>query len=173
MFAVIKSRAGRTEDDLGMNLLASIAAGEMSKSNEVLPSGFPRSSPIQDFKPIVKNSLLDKIKKLEEDEIKKADLIDEKIVDSSNTGKSEFVRNSYFLYAIVCPHQLVCPYTDFMTKYVVTRWYRAPELLLNCSEYTTSIDIWSVGCIFMEVIKREPLFHGKDYVQQLRLITEV
>jgi len=63
--------------------------------------------------------------------------------------------------------------TDFMTEYVVTRWYRAPELLLNCSEYTAAIDIWSVGCIFMEILKREPLFPGKDYVQQLRLITEL
>ncbi|ERM95719.1 mitogen-activated protein kinase homolog NTF6 [Amborella trichopoda] len=63
--------------------------------------------------------------------------------------------------------------TDFMTEYVVTRWYRAPELLLNCSEYTAAIDIWSVGCIFMEIMKREPLFPGKDYVQQLRLITEL
>ncbi|XP_043700745.1 mitogen-activated protein kinase homolog NTF6-like [Telopea speciosissima] len=63
--------------------------------------------------------------------------------------------------------------TDFMTEYVVTRWYRAPELLLNCSEYTAAIDIWSVGCILMEIIKREPLFPGKDYIQQLRLITEL
>lgn len=63
--------------------------------------------------------------------------------------------------------------TDFMTEYVVTRWYRAPELLLNCSEYTAAIDIWSVGCILMEIIRREPLFAGKDYVQQLTLITEV
>ncbi|KAL4570959.1 hypothetical protein LXL04_017708 [Taraxacum kok-saghyz] len=63
--------------------------------------------------------------------------------------------------------------TDFMTEYVVTRWYRAPELLLNCSEYTTAIDIWSVGCILMEIALREPLFPGKDYVQQLVLITEL
>uniref|UniRef100_A0A5B6ZS35 Mitogen-activated protein kinase n=1 Tax=Davidia involucrata TaxID=16924 RepID=A0A5B6ZS35_DAVIN len=63
--------------------------------------------------------------------------------------------------------------TDFMTEYVVTRWYRAPELLLNCSEYTAAIDIWSVGCILMEILKREPLFPGKDYVQQLGLITEL
>eukprot|EP00262_Sarcandra_glabra_P008732 TRINITY_DN2241_c0_g1_i1.p1 TRINITY_DN2241_c0_g1~~TRINITY_DN2241_c0_g1_i1.p1 ORF type:complete len:391 (+),score=53.40 TRINITY_DN2241_c0_g1_i1:199-1371(+) len=63
--------------------------------------------------------------------------------------------------------------TDFMTEYVVTRWYRAPELLLNCSEYTAAIDIWSVGCILGEIMTREPLFPGKDYVQQLRLITEV
>ncbi|CAL0329110.1 unnamed protein product [Lupinus luteus] len=63
--------------------------------------------------------------------------------------------------------------TDFMTEYVVTRWYRAPELLLNCSEYTAAIDIWSVGCILMEIIRRKPLFPGKDYVQQLALITEL
>lgn len=63
--------------------------------------------------------------------------------------------------------------TDFMTEYVVTRWYRAPELLLNCSEYTAAIDIWSVGCILGEIMTRKPLFPGKDYVHQLRLITEV
>ncbi|GMI77170.1 hypothetical protein like AT1G07880 [Hibiscus trionum] len=63
--------------------------------------------------------------------------------------------------------------TDFMTEYVVTRWYRAPELLLNCLEYTAAIDIWSVGCILMEIIRREPLFAGKDYVQQLGLITQL
>ncbi|KAK3227875.1 hypothetical protein Dsin_007737 [Dipteronia sinensis] len=63
--------------------------------------------------------------------------------------------------------------TDFMTEYVVTRWYRAPELLLNCTEYTATIDIWSVGCILGEIMTREPLFPGKDYVHQLRLITEL
>ncbi|XP_012567902.1 mitogen-activated protein kinase 4 isoform X2 [Cicer arietinum] len=62
--------------------------------------------------------------------------------------------------------------TDFMTEYVVTRWYRAPELLLNCSEYTSAIDVWSVGCIFAEIMTRKTLFPGKDYVHQLRLITE-
>lgn len=63
--------------------------------------------------------------------------------------------------------------SDYMTEYVVTRWYRAPELLLNCSEYTAAIDIWSVGCILMEIFKREPLFPGRDYVQQLGLIIEL
>ncbi|KMZ65556.1 hypothetical protein ZOSMA_31G01470 [Zostera marina] len=63
--------------------------------------------------------------------------------------------------------------TDFMTEYVVTRWYRAPELLLNCSEYTAAIDIWSVGCILGEIATRTALFPGKDYVHQLRLITEL
>ncbi|CAI9776088.1 unnamed protein product [Fraxinus pennsylvanica] len=63
--------------------------------------------------------------------------------------------------------------TDFMTEteYVVTCWYRAPELLLNCSKYTAAIDVWSVGCILAEILTREPLFPGKDYVHQLKLIT--
>ncbi|KAK4488315.1 hypothetical protein RD792_004071 [Penstemon davidsonii] len=63
--------------------------------------------------------------------------------------------------------------TEFMTEYVVTRWYRAPELLLNCSEYTDAIDVWSVGCVLAEILTREPLFPGKDYVHQLKLITEL
>ncbi|XP_073135527.1 mitogen-activated protein kinase 4-like isoform X2 [Henckelia pumila] len=63
--------------------------------------------------------------------------------------------------------------TDFMTEYVVTRWYRAPELLLKCSDYTAAIDVWSVGCILAEIMTREPLFPGKDYVHQLKLITEL
>jgi len=60
-----------------------------------------------------------------------------------------------------------------MTEYVVTRWYRAPELLLNSSEYTAAIDVWSVGCIFMELMDRKPLFPGRDHVHQLRLLMEV
>jgi mitogen-activated protein kinase 1/3 len=63
--------------------------------------------------------------------------------------------------------------TDLMTEYVVTRWYRAPELLLNCSQYTAAIDVWSVGCILGEIITRQPLFPGRDYIQQLKLITEL
>jgi len=62
---------------------------------------------------------------------------------------------------------------EFMTEYVVTRWYRAPELLLSCSDYSTAIDVWSVGCIFAELLGRKPLFPGKDYVHQLNLITKV
>nr|ACN39979.1 unknown [Picea sitchensis] len=63
--------------------------------------------------------------------------------------------------------------TDFMTEYVVTRWYRAPELLLNSSDYTAAIDVWSVGCIFMELMNRQPLFPGRNHVHQLRLLTEL
>lgn len=59
-----------------------------------------------------------------------------------------------------------------LTEYVVTRWYRAPEIMLACQEYTKAIDVWSVGCIFAELLARSPLFPGEDYIAQLRLITD-
>lgn len=59
-----------------------------------------------------------------------------------------------------------------LTEYVVTRWYRAPEIMLACQEYTKAIDVWSVGCIFAELLARQPLFPGEDYIAQLRLIYE-
>mmetsp|Transcript_23531 Transcript_23531/g.43702 ORF Transcript_23531/g.43702 Transcript_23531/m.43702 type:complete len:565 (-) Transcript_23531:298-1992(-) len=63
--------------------------------------------------------------------------------------------------------------SDDLTTYVVTRWYRAPELILACDHYSSAIDMWSVGCIFAELITRRPLFAGDDFLQQLRLICEV
>lgn len=59
---------------------------------------------------------------------------------------------------------------NIMTDYVVTRWYRPPELLLMNKIYNCSVDIWSVGCIFAELINRKPLFQGKDYLAQISLI---
>lgn len=75
----------------------------------------------------------------------------------------------------ICDFGLARPTSEneFMTEYVVTRWYRAPELLLNSSDYTAAIDVWSVGCIFMELMNRRPLFPGKDHVHQMRLLIEV
>ncbi|KDD76079.1 protein kinase-like protein [Helicosporidium sp. ATCC 50920] len=61
----------------------------------------------------------------------------------------------------------------FMTEYVVTRWYRAPELLLSCEAYDAGIDVWSVGCILAELLGRKPLFPGKDYIDQLKMILKV
>lgn len=60
-----------------------------------------------------------------------------------------------------------------LTEYVVTRWYRAPEIMLSCSTYTTAIDVWSVGCIFGEMLARKPMFPGSDYIHQLKLIMKV
>ena len=56
---------------------------------------------------------------------------------------------------------------------VVTLWYRAPELLLGQRQYSEAIDIWSVGCIFAELILREPIFCGKGELEQLELIFRV
>ncbi|CAK9091263.1 unnamed protein product [Durusdinium trenchii] len=56
------------------------------------------------------------------------------------------------------------------TDYVVTRWYRAPEVMLHSAEYTVAIDVWAVGCILCELIMRRPLFAGNDHVDQIRKI---
>ncbi|KAG2235235.1 hypothetical protein INT48_004702 [Thamnidium elegans] len=58
----------------------------------------------------------------------------------------------------------------FMTEYVATRWYRAPEIMLSFQNYTKAIDMWSVGCIFAEMLGGRPLFKGRDYVDQLNQI---
>jgi len=58
----------------------------------------------------------------------------------------------------------------FMTEYVATRWYRAPEIMLSFQNYTTAIDIWSVGCILAELLGGRPIFKGRDYVDQLNQI---
>lgn len=58
----------------------------------------------------------------------------------------------------------------FMTEYVATRWYRAPEIMLSFQNYTTAIDIWSVGCILAELLGGKPIFRGRDYVDQLNQI---
>ncbi|KAJ8539223.1 hypothetical protein K7X08_013475 [Anisodus acutangulus] len=62
----------------------------------------------------------------------------------------------------------------FWTDYVATRWYRAPELCGSFfSKYTPAIDIWSIGCIFAELLSGKPLFPGKNVVHQLDLITDL
>ena len=57
-----------------------------------------------------------------------------------------------------------------MTPKVVTLWYRAPELLLGEAAYGLSIDLWSVGCIFGELLQRTPLLPGSSVVEQLERI---
>lgn len=93
-------------------------------------------------------------------------------------------------------------HAGFLTEYVATRWYRAPEIMLNskvniyriskgqiisskflqfdivayCSYlqgYTKSIDIWSVGCILAEMLSRRAIFPGKHYLDQLNHILGV
>ncbi|XP_029617163.1 mitogen-activated protein kinase 12 isoform X1 [Salmo trutta] len=60
-----------------------------------------------------------------------------------------------------------------MTGYVVTRWYRAPEVILNWMHYTQTVDIWSVGCIMAEMLLGKPLFRGNDHLDQLKEIMKI
>ncbi|CAH1433842.1 unnamed protein product [Lactuca virosa] len=61
------------------------------------------------------------------------------------------------------------PYTHL----VVTLWYRAPELLLGIKEYSTAIDMWSLGCIMAELLSKQPLFNGKTEFDQLDKIFKI
>ncbi|KAF5449388.1 hypothetical protein F2P56_029839 [Juglans regia] len=61
------------------------------------------------------------------------------------------------------------PYTHL----VVTLWYRAPELLLGAKQYSTAIDMWSLGCIMAEFLSKEPLFNGKTEFDQLDKIFRI
>lgn len=54
-----------------------------------------------------------------------------------------------------------------LTQLVVTLWYRSPELLLGAEKYGTEIDMWSIGCIFGELLTKEPLLQGKNEVDQV------
>lgn len=59
-----------------------------------------------------------------------------------------------------------------LTEYVVTRFYRAPEVMLCSHQYSKSIDIWSAGCSFAELLTRSYLFPGDNYLNQIKLIVE-
>jgi serine/threonine protein kinase len=50
---------------------------------------------------------------------------------------------------------------------VVTLWYRAPEILLGSRQYSTPVDVWSVGCIFAEMVNQKPLFPGDSEIDEL------
>ncbi|KAG8342303.1 Protein kinase domain [Trypanosoma vivax] len=59
-----------------------------------------------------------------------------------------------------------------LTHEVVTLWYRAPDVLLGSTQYGTSVDLWSVGCIFAEMAIGSPLFTGKNDADQLLHIVQ-
>lgn len=55
-----------------------------------------------------------------------------------------------------------------MTQEVVTQYYRAPEILMGARHYTAAVDVWSVGCIFGELLRRRILFQAQSPVQQVK-----
>ncbi|KAK6140901.1 hypothetical protein DH2020_025363 [Rehmannia glutinosa] len=59
------------------------------------------------------------------------------------------------------------------THEVVTLWYRAPEILLGSRHYSTPVDVWSVGCIFAEMVNQQPLFPGDSEIDELFKIFRV
>jgi len=60
-----------------------------------------------------------------------------------------------------------------MTQEVVTQYYRAPEILMGATHYDAAVDMWSVGCIFAELLGRRILFQASTPIQQLELITDL
>lgn len=69
-------------------------------------------------------------------------------------------------------HEVRCNYPPFdlipsFLLQVVTLWYRAPEILLGGRQYSTPVDIWSIGCIFVEMVTQRPLFPGDSEIDQL------
>ena len=60
-----------------------------------------------------------------------------------------------------------------LTDYVATRWYRAPEILLGSNSYGKSVDMWSLGCIFGEMLGGKPLFPGANTLNQLERVGQV
>ena len=57
-----------------------------------------------------------------------------------------------------------------LTEYVVTRWYRTPEILREATSYGKGVDIWSIGCIFAELLGRKPLLQGNSSIHQFAII---
>jgi len=64
------------------------------------------------------------------------------------------------------------PAPENLTQLVVTLWYRSPELLLGATTYDSSIDMWSIGCIFGELLAKSPLLQGKNEVDQLSKVSQ-
>jgi len=60
-----------------------------------------------------------------------------------------------------------------LTDYVATRWYRAPEILAGSQTYGTAVDLWSLGCIFGEMLGGKPVFAGTSTLNQFEKIVEV
>ena len=60
-----------------------------------------------------------------------------------------------------------------LTEKVIARWYRAPECILSPNTYTKAVDIWSIGCIFAELLGRQPLFPGDNFLDQIQKIISV
>lgn len=60
-----------------------------------------------------------------------------------------------------------------LTNRVITQWYKPPELLFGETVYGAEVDMWSAGCIFLELFTRRPVFQGQDEIHQLDVIYKI
>jgi serine/threonine protein kinase len=87
----------------------------------------------------------------------------------SNRGQVQIA--DFGLARYIIPHDKKLMYT----AKVVTLWFRSPELLFGMRNYTTAVDMWSLGCVFAELVlqKGKALFHGDVEERQIKLIYEL
>ena len=70
-------------------------------------------------------------------------------------------------------NNLILTSNSFNSSFLVTLWYRSPELLLNSKTQTTAIDMWSAGCILGELLAHKPLLPGRSEINQLEIIIDL
>ena len=62
---------------------------------------------------------------------------------------------------------------DYKINYIVTRWYRSPDIIFERSLTTSNIDLWALGCVFYEIIAKKPLFNGDDSFEMIKQIVSM
>jgi dual specificity tyrosine-phosphorylation-regulated kinase 2/3/4 len=66
-----------------------------------------------------------------------------------------------------------CLETNTIFTYIQSRYYRAPEIVLQCGRYNTAIDMWSLGCVVAEMLLGEPLFKGKNEQELIKSMVKI
>ena len=105
---------------------------------------------------------------------------------SRNSSSTWKIRKKFILSIIFLTLLLLLQICDFglarieepdesihMTQEVVTQYYRAPEILMGAKHYNSGVDIWSVGCIFAELLGRRILFQAQSPIQQVCILVHV
>ena len=84
-----------------------------------------------------------------------------------SSGNNSVLNNFRLLTHDVCLLTTNIVNLHLSSSQVVTLWYRAPEILLGSRQYSTPVDVWSVGCIFAEMVNQRPLFPGDSEIDEL------